>query len=50
MISTTSAQSMGKVVVAFILSISRQGLLYMPLLIILNKVFGFSGLFMQLYN
>ncbi|MCG4722873.1 MATE family efflux transporter, partial [Alistipes putredinis] len=37
MISTTSAQSMGKVVVAFILSISRQGLLYMPLLIILNK-------------
>lgn len=33
MISTTSAQSMGKVVVAFILSISRQGLLYMPLLI-----------------
>ncbi|KGJ48423.1 hypothetical protein KD33_14575 [Clostridium sp. NCR] len=43
MISTTSAQSMGKVVVAFILSISRQGLLYMPLLIILNKVFGFSG-------
>lgn len=43
MISTTSAQSMGKVVVAFILSILRQGLLYMPLLIILNKVFGFSG-------
>lgn len=43
MISTTSAQSMGKVVIAFILSISRQGLLYMPLLIILNKVFGFSG-------
>lgn len=43
MISTTSAQSMGKVVVAFILSISRQGLLYMPLLIILNKMFGFSG-------
>ena len=43
MISTTSAQSMGKVVVAFILSISRQGVLYMPLLIILNKLFGFSG-------
>lgn len=43
MISTTSAQSMGKVVVAFILSISRQGILYMPLLVILNKLFGFSG-------
>lgn len=43
MISTTSAQSMGKVIVAFILSISRQGILYMPLLIILNKIFGFSG-------
>ncbi|MGL6106206.1 MATE family efflux transporter [Romboutsia sp.] len=43
MISTTSAQSMGKVVVAFILSISRQGILYMPLLVILNNMFGFSG-------
>ncbi len=43
MISTISAQSMGKVVVAFILSISRQGILYMPLLVILNKLFGFSG-------
>ncbi|MEG0842546.1 MAG: MATE family efflux transporter [Romboutsia sp.] len=31
MIATTSAQSMGKVVVAFILSISRQGILYIPL-------------------
>lgn len=43
MISTTSAQSMGKAVVAFILSISRQGILYMPLLIVLNKLFGFAG-------
>ena len=43
MVSTTSAQSMGKVVVAFILSISRQGILYMPLLLLLNKLFGFSG-------
>lgn len=43
MIATTSAQSMGKVVVAFILSISRQGILYMPLLVILNKVLGFNG-------
>lgn len=43
MVSTTSAQSMGKVVVAFILSISRQGILYVPLLLLLNKLFGFSG-------
>lgn len=43
MLATTSAQSMGKAVVAFILSISRQGILYMPLLIILNKTLGFSG-------
>ena len=43
MISTTSAQSMGKVVVAFVLSISRQGILYMPLLLILDKAFGFNG-------
>ncbi|PHV69986.1 MATE family efflux transporter [Sporanaerobium hydrogeniformans] len=43
MISTTSAQSMGKAMVAFILSISRQGILYMPLLILLNKLFSFSG-------
>ena len=34
---------MGKVIVAFILSISRQGILYMPLLVVLNKLFGFSG-------
>lgn len=43
MISTTSAQSMGNAVVAFVLSISRQGILYMPLLVILNNMFGFSG-------
>lgn len=43
MISTTAAQSMGRAVVAFILSISRQGLVYIPLLIILNKAFGLSG-------
>ena len=43
MVSTTAVQSMGKVIVAFILSISRQGILYMPLLVVLNKLFGFSG-------
>ncbi len=43
MLSTTSAQSMCKVGVAFILSISRQGILYMRRLVRLNKVLGFNG-------
>ena len=43
MISTSSAQSMGKAMPALILSISRQGILYIPLLIILNATFGFNG-------
>ncbi|GAB6167547.1 MATE family efflux transporter [Clostridium carnis] len=43
MVSTTSVQSMGKAVPALILSISRQGILYIPLIIILNKIAGFSG-------
>lgn len=36
MISTTSVQAMGKAVPALILSISRQGILYIPLLLILE--------------
>ena len=43
MIATATAQSMGKAVAAMILSISRQGLLYIPLLLILNSIFGFNG-------
>ncbi|MGL5312398.1 MAG: MATE family efflux transporter [Peptostreptococcaceae bacterium] len=43
MIATTSSQSMGKVIVGFVLSISRQGILYVPLLVILNQVLGFNG-------
>lgn len=43
MIATTAAQSMGKAIPAMILSISRQGLLYIPLLLILNAVLGFNG-------
>lgn len=43
MIATTAAQSMGKAVPAMILSISRQGLLYIPLLLILNTTLGFNG-------
>lgn len=43
MIATSAAQSMGKAIPALILSISRQGILYIPLLLILNKAFGFNG-------
>lgn len=43
MIATATAQSMGKAIPSIILSISRQGLLYIPLIIILNNVFGFYG-------
>ncbi len=43
MIATSATQSMGKAIPALILSVSRQGLLYIPLLIILNKVAGFNG-------
>ncbi|UWG96708.1 MATE family efflux transporter [Dehalobacter sp. DCM] len=40
---TTAVQSMGKVVPSLILSISRQGLLYIPAILILTKLFGFKG-------
>lgn len=43
MVSTTSVQSMGKALPALILSISRQGILYIPLILILNLVGGFTG-------
>lgn len=43
MIATSTAQSMGKAIPAIILSISRQGLLYIPLLLILNATLGFYG-------
>lgn len=43
MIATTTAQSMGKAKAAMILSISRQGILYIPLLLILNLILGFNG-------
>ncbi|HOZ00227.1 MAG TPA: MATE family efflux transporter [Candidatus Syntrophosphaera sp.] len=44
MILMGSLQAMGKALPAFIVSLSRQGLLYIPALLILNKLFGFSGL------
>lgn len=43
MVSTTSVQAMGKAFPALILSIARQGILYIPLLLILNKIGGFTG-------
>lgn len=36
-------QAMGKGIPSLIISISRQGLLYIPAIIILNYLFGFSG-------
>jgi putative MATE family efflux protein len=41
---TFSFQAMGKAVPSLILSISRQGLVYIPLVIILNKIIGLNGL------
>lgn len=43
MVTTTSVQAMGKGMAALILSIARQGILYVPLLIVLNRVAGFEG-------
>lgn len=44
MLSTTTAQAMGKPLASLFLSISRQGLLYIPLLFILNSTLQFNGL------
>jgi Na+-driven multidrug efflux pump len=43
MIATNCIQAMGKAVPALILSTGRQGLYYIPLLFILNALFGFNG-------
>jgi multidrug efflux pump len=43
MICTTTIQAMGKALPGLFLSISRQGIFYMPMLIVLNKIFGFNG-------
>jgi putative MATE family efflux protein len=48
MIMMNSLQAMGKALPAFIVSISRQGLAYIPAIIILNKLFGFAGLIFAL--
>jgi putative MATE family efflux protein len=39
----TSLQAMGKALPALFLSVARQGLLYLPLLFLLNRTFGFNG-------
>jgi len=44
MILMNSLQAMGKALPAFIVSISRQGLIYIPALFILKSLFGFDGL------
>ena len=43
MLCRTTVQAMGKALPALFLSISRQGLFYLPLLFILNMIFGFNG-------
>lgn len=44
MLMTTTVQAMGKAVPALILSIARQGLFYIPLMFLLNNLFGKTGL------
>lgn len=41
---STTFQAMGQPMKAFILTISRQGLLYIPLLFLLNHLFGWNGM------
>ena len=43
MLSTVTIQAFGKALPALFLSISRQGLFFLPLLLILNALFGFKG-------
>ncbi|MCD8479236.1 MAG: hypothetical protein LRZ88_02740 [Candidatus Cloacimonetes bacterium] len=44
MILMTSLQAMGKALPALIVALSRQGIMYIPAILILNKLFGFEGL------
>jgi Na+-driven multidrug efflux pump len=43
MIATNCIQAMGKAIPALILSTGRQGIYYIPLLFLLNALFGFNG-------
>jgi Na+-driven multidrug efflux pump len=44
MLATTTIQAFGKAKAYLLLSIARQGLFYIPLLVLLNKRFAFKGL------
>ena len=44
MILMAALQAMGKAIPAFIVSLSRQGIVYIPMLYLLNYLFQFSGL------
>ncbi len=44
MIMMNSLQAMGKALPALIVSLSRQGIMYIPAILLLNKAFGFEGL------
>ncbi|PKL14603.1 MAG: MATE family efflux transporter [Spirochaetae bacterium HGW-Spirochaetae-8] len=43
MLCTITVQAMGKAIPALFLSISRQGLIFLPLLFLLDALFGFKG-------
>jgi len=44
MILMTTLQAMGKALPALIVALSRQGIMYIPAILILNKLFAFEGL------
>lgn len=44
LVSTCVCQSVGSAAGAFVLSISRQGVVYAVLLIVLNSIFGYTGI------
>jgi len=48
MILMAVLQAMGKAIPAFIVSLSRQGIVYIPMLYLLNYLFQFSGLIFAL--
>ncbi len=48
MILMTTLQSMGKALPAFIVALSRQGLIYIPMIYLLNHLFQFGGLIFAL--
>nr|WP_319474191.1 MATE family efflux transporter [uncultured Sphaerochaeta sp.] len=43
MLNTVTVQAMGKAIPSLFLSISRQGIIFIPLLFLLNTLFGFNG-------